>query len=77
MKTYDIDEVTFLKIDCESCEWQFLTSPDIGKVQEIIGEYHFGAGLAGIVELLKDTHGVQYVSGDPNDTVGVFWAHRR
>jgi len=77
LKTYDIDRVTFLKIDCESCEWAFLRSKDIDRVDEIIGEYHFGKGMDGVHEILDPTHKVQYVSGDPNDTVGVFWAHRR
>jgi len=77
MKAYKIDRVRFLKIDCEGCEWDFLRSPDIDKVDEIIGEYHFGAGLEGIKDILGPTHDIQYVSGDPNDTVGVFWGHHR
>jgi len=77
MKAYKIDRVRFLKIDCEGCEWDFLRSPDIDKVYEIIGEYHFGAGLEGIKDILGPTHDIQYVSGDPNDTVGVFWGHHR
>jgi FkbM family methyltransferase len=76
LKTYDIDRVRFLKIDCEGCEWAFLKSKDIDRVDEIIGEYHFGKGMAGVHDILDKTHRVQYVSGDPNDTVGVFWAHR-
>lgn len=38
----DIEEVALLKIDCEGCEWFFLTSPELVKVQRIIGEMHIG-----------------------------------
>src|SRR4051812_14617952 len=41
MKQHDIDEVEFLKIDCEGCEWAFLDTPDIAKVKHVIGEYHW------------------------------------
>lgn len=73
MKERDIERVRFLKIDCEGCEWQFLTSPDIGKVDEIIGEFHFAGRMDAIHDLLDATHRVQYLGGE--DTIGIFWAH--
>ena len=72
MKKYKIDRVRFLKIDCEGCEWKFLTSPEIGKVDEIIGEYHFAARMDGIHALLDKTHEVTFLGGE--DTVGLFRA---
>ena len=76
LKTYDIDRVRFLKIDCEGCEWAFLGSPDIGRVDEIIGEYHFGDKMDGIHRLLDATHTVTFItSEDPVDSpVGLFRA---
>ena len=38
---YGIDEVAFLKIDCEGCEWAVLDSPAVSRVRYIIGEYHW------------------------------------
>ena len=52
MKERDIERVRFLKIDCEGCEWQFLTSPDIDRVDDIIGEFHFSRGMPHVHELL-------------------------
>jgi len=72
LKTYKIDRVRFLKIDCEGCEWRFLTSPDIGRVDEIIGEYHFAGRIEGIHALLDKTHKVTFLGGE--DTVGLFRA---
>lgn len=77
LNEYGIDRVRFLKIDCEGCEWAFLTSPDIGRVDEIIGEYHFGGAMDGVHELLDATHTVQVVSGEDINVLGVFWAHHR
>ena len=76
---YEIDRICFMKIDCEGCEWQFLRSPDIGRVDEIIGEYHFGGKLEGIREILDATHDVTFIaSEDPIESpVGIFRALRR
>ena len=73
---YQIDRVTYLKIDCEGCEWKFLGSPDIGRVDEIIGEYHFGGKMEGVHALLDATHKVTFLSAeDPIDSpVGLFRA---
>lgn len=76
LKDYHIERVRFLKIDCEGCEWAFLGSPDIGRVDEIIGEYHFGDKMDGIHRLLDATHEVTFItSEDPIDSpVGLFRA---
>lgn len=42
LERYEIGEVTLLKIDCEGCEWLFLDSPAVARVQTIVGEYHGG-----------------------------------
>lgn len=56
LKQYDIDRVTFLKIDCEGCEWSFLADPSIGKVARIVGEWHPPGTWDQLVTLLDDTH---------------------
>lgn len=40
LDTYQIGMVALLKIDCEGCEWGFLSSGLIGDVERIVGEYH-------------------------------------
>src|SRR5439155_425299 len=72
LKTYEIDRVRFLKIDCEGCEWSFLTSKDISRVDEIIGEFHFAGRMDGVHALLDATHEVTYLGGE--DTIGLFRA---
>lgn len=72
IRHYKIDRVRFLKIDCEGCEWAFLTSKDIAKVDEIIGEYHFGGAMDTVHALLDKTHEVVFLGGE--DTVGLFRA---
>lgn len=37
---YQISEVSLMKIDCEGCEWAFLSDAAVGKVERIVGEYH-------------------------------------
>jgi FkbM family methyltransferase len=37
-----IDRVAWMKIDCEGCEYPFLASPYIGRVDHIVGEVHHG-----------------------------------
>lgn len=53
MKQNDIDEVAFLKIDCEGCEWAFLDTPDIAKVKFVVGEYHWDYAPQGDVATRK------------------------
>ncbi len=40
LEQYGIDDVAILKLDCEGCEWAFLDTPVVAKVQTIVGEYH-------------------------------------
>jgi FkbM family methyltransferase len=77
---FGIDDVALLKIDCEGCEWAFLDTPAVAKVQTIIGEYH--GGLTGvenpqgaILDLLGRTHEVTFWNEEP--VVGLFEAVRR
>lgn len=69
----DIEDVALLKIDCEGCEWDVLRSPAIARVERILGEYHNGAGFAGIVDLLAG-HEVMHRGGT---NIGHFEAVRR
>jgi FkbM family methyltransferase len=83
MAEHDIKDLALLKIDCEGCEWAFLDTPAIAKVQTIVGEYHGGYPghrdfqvdpRASIVDLLGATHFVEFWSDEP--TVGLFEAVR-
>lgn len=66
--TGDID---LLKIDCEGGEWSFLASPELHRVNRIVGEAHAVRGHKGsdIVALLSETHSVT-LSGDVEGTCG-------
>lgn len=72
LERYGIERVAMLKIDCEGCEWNFLASPAIGRVDFIAGEYHAGDGLAGVHALLDATHEVEAwtASGASHGTFG-------
>lgn len=72
----DYGPVTFLKIDCEGCEWSFLEDAALGEVAEIAGEYHprGGMGPARLRELLEPTH---VVTLDDTLDFGNFRAVRR
>lgn len=52
--------IAFMKIDCEGCEWAFLSDPAIAQVHMIVGEHHprHGMGPARLRELLEPTHTV-------------------
>lgn len=65
----------FMKIDCEGCEWGFLSDPAIMDVERITGEWHPTGGhtLADIVKLLSPTHDVDAWGEGP----GGFRAVRR
>ena len=69
-----LDRIALLKIDCEGCEWGFLASERTKDVDLIVGEFHNGAGIEGLCELLPD-HEVTQVGG--LDDVGLFRAVRR
>lgn len=62
-----------IKIDCEGCEYAFLSDKSVAGVRYIVGEWHHG-GWEKILSLLGRTHNVK-VDDDP--VVGLFWATRR
>lgn len=74
--------LSFMKIDCEGCEYAVLDSPAVARVSVIIGEYHSGyadepetytpGAPKRIRELLEATHDVRMLSDDP--VVGLFEA---
>lgn len=68
---YEIHRVALLKIDCEGCEWSFLRSPEMGRCDRIIGEYHARPGVAGIEDIraLLPAHDVTHIRGE---NVGIF-----
>jgi FkbM family methyltransferase len=70
---YGIDRVALLKIDCEGCEYAFLKTKAVAKVDRIIGEFH--RGFPGIEKLLGKTHNLT-VRIDRGG-VGIFEANRR
>jgi FkbM family methyltransferase len=54
---YGMGEAAFLKIDCEGCEWGFLSDPELGRVAQIAGEYHGDDGrLSGLLGPTHDFH---------------------
>ena len=71
---FGIDRVAFMKIDCEGCEWAFLSSPAIDRVDLIHGEWHDRA-VDAITGLLAPTHRVEVLVDDGG--VGMFRATRR
>lgn len=54
MERHQMDRVQLLKIDCEGCEYAFLKTKAVDKVDRIIGEFH--RGFPNIEKLLKKTH---------------------
>lgn len=70
---YDIDRVALLKTDCEGCEYAFLRSPLIARVDRIIGEFHSGAKR--IHAMLRKTHTVTITLDQGG--VGMFTAVRK
>lgn len=69
--------VSFMKIDCEGCEWGFLASPAVAYVERITGEWHQAGGHVqeDIVALLSETHDV--TTSGPVEGPGGFVAVRR
>jgi FkbM family methyltransferase len=71
---YEIDRVELLKIDCEGCEWQFLRSRALARVDRIVGEYHDSLTFDDLRAILEPTHVVEQWS---TGAVGLFGAVRR
>lgn len=69
------ERVAWLKIDCEGCEYPFLESDQLGWVDHIEGEVHFGS--ARLTELLAATHQVSYPRFAENPDFGPFTADVR
>lgn len=67
------ERISLLKIDCEGCEYAFLRSPDIVKVDRIVGEYHDNDTYSTLHAILEPTHRITYRRGDP---IGIFEAVR-
>ena len=66
------DRVALLKIDCEGCEYQFLSSPDIERVERIVGEVHHGSQR--LRDILGPTHDLLFPELDRNPDFGPFEA---
>jgi FkbM family methyltransferase len=75
-QTSRYEPLSFMKIDCEGCEWGVLTDPTVSEVPRIHGEWHnvLGKSQADLVALLPD-HEVTF-SG-PEGGPGGFVAVRR
>lgn len=52
----DGEPVGWAKLDCEGCEYPFLSSPHVKLLQRIVGEVHFGAQR--LRDILEPTHDV-------------------
>lgn len=71
------ERIALLKIDCEGCEWAFLTSPAIDQVDTIVGEFHHGPGDTDLLdELLTPTHDLEILRHDAYG-FGIFRGVRR
>jgi FkbM family methyltransferase len=68
-----IDRIAWMKIDCEGCEYPFLASPYIGRVDHIEGEVHNGSEQLRMI--LDRTHVVSF--GGDNPDFGPFVADVR
>lgn len=66
------EPIRIMKIDCEGCEWKFLKSSAIQRVEEVVGEFHHGADR--LQELLGRTHTVEVLSDEGG--FGLFRATR-
>jgi FkbM family methyltransferase len=69
-----VDRIALAKIDCEGCEYPFLSSPAIGQVDRIVGEVHFGSQQ--LRAILEATHEVLFPNLMDNPDFGPFEARR-
>lgn len=69
-----MDDVSWMKIDCEGCEWDGLADPAIVKVRSIIGEYHDRTEDE-LAAVLLPTHDVTTFPAGAG--LGIFHAERR
>jgi hypothetical protein len=69
-----VDRIALAKIDCEGCEYPFLSSPAIGQVDRIVGEVHFGSQQ--LRAILEATHEVLFPELASNPDFGPFEARR-
>lgn len=84
IERFAMERVALVKIDCEGCEWAFLDTPAVARVDRIVGEYHGGYPgkprhqadpIARLHELLDATHEIELWSAEP--IVGMFEAVHR
>ncbi len=79
LRRFHIDDLALMKIDCEGCEWAFLDTPGVSRVQTIVGEYHGRPkGAERPIERLREmlpSHEVTAWLDDPVN--GLFEAVRR
>lgn len=79
LSRFAVHDLALLKIDCEACEWAFLDTPAVAKVQTIVGEYHGRPTAADPITRLRELlplHDVTAWSDDAVD-IGLFEAVRR
>jgi len=53
--------ITFAKIDCEGCEWSFLDTPLVARLQRITGEWHPPGTAERLAGLLVKTHELTFI----------------
>jgi FkbM family methyltransferase len=68
------DRIALAKIDCEGCEYPFLSSPNVGRIDRIVGEVHFGSQQ--LRDLLDATHELLFPNLMDNPDFGPFEARR-
>lgn len=71
------DGCAFIKIDCEGCEWDFLSGPSLAQVERIHGEWHPTDGhvYEDLLDRFLDTHDINFTG--PAAGPGGFTAVRR
>jgi FkbM family methyltransferase len=55
-----VETIALLKLDCEGCEWDVLSDPEIWRAEVIVGEFHASLTASTLVtDHLADTHRVE------------------